>query len=496
VGPIAPKPNAPQPPPGFEPDPATSSYVSRTLTGLVIRIMGPTTPDYATYSSVQLNSGAEQRESAGDLDWNPLDISTVSGTDEYVYTFTSTIPPGATGTYVVGIEARRNLAAPITQLANRDYDASNDVFRWPYTGEALNEAAENALAYVNTASGAWPPPPGSPAPVPRRTVVDQQKCLRCHDRIEFHGQRNAMAWCITCHTPDRTDWEKRKGSKLAGDALGERVILGKTYDGIEERSTHFKMMIHRTHTGSRKGVASLEGIAPYAVYYGEAYFFDKGGFPNDLGNCTVCHEGKTYLLENLPADAPPTLANEQAEVLHGPGAAAHPELADEPALPPMQAACTGCHATGATFAHVAANTEGGVETCKNCHSKGPVAVEVAHGLAPLAGGAGSTFSSIVQAILVPRCATAACHSGSPPVAFPQLDADAAYGALVRAPSGQAPMMMVEPGAPERSYLLYKLWGDAASAGGTPSTPMPTDGLLDPADVAAIEAWIANGAQND
>lgn len=480
VGPIAPKPNAPAP--GFEPDHATSSYVPRRLTGLVIRIMGPTTPDYAYHSSVQLTSGAEQRESADDPDWDPLDISTVGGTDEYVYTFTSTIPPGATGTYVVGMEARR--FAPSTH-----YDRVNDVFQWPYTGETINETAENALVYVNSASGVWPPPPGSPAPVPRRTVVDQEKCLRCHDRIEFHGQRNAMAWCVTCHAPDNTDWEKRN--------KGNAVSLGATYDGIEERSTHFKMMIHRTHTGSRKGVASLEGIAPYVVYYGKAYFFDRGGFPNDLRDCTVCHAGKTYLLDNLPADAPPTLANERAEIRHAPGAAAHPfALGDEPATPPMQAACTGCHASAATFWHVASRTVGGVESCTSCHSKGPVSVEEAHGLVPLGTAVGTSFSAIVQQIIVPRCATAACHSGSPPVAFPQLDADAAYGALVGAPSGQAPMQMVEPGAPERSYLLYKLRGDAASAGGTPSTPMPTDGLLDPADVAAIEAWIANGAQND
>lgn len=499
VGPIAPKPNAPVP--AFEPDGASSSYVPRKLTTLNLRIMGPSAPDYLTYSSVQLaTEGSAQCGSSAPPDCNPLAISTVSGTDHYVYTFTSALPSRATGTYVVGVEARRNVATPLTQLWNRDYDAARDVFRWPYTGESLNETADNALVHVDTASGAWPPPAGSAAPVPRRTVVDEQRCLRCHDRIEFHGARNTIAWCITCHTADRTDWEKRKvkdtttasGTKTPGD--GSAVILGETFDGIEERSTHFKMMIHRTHTGNRKGAASLEGIAPYAVYYSEAYFFDRGGFPNDLANCTVCHAGKSYLLENLPADAPPTVANERAELVHGPGAA-HPS-ADEPSTPPMQAACTGCHATGATFTHVASKTVGGVEQCASCHSKGAVSVEVAHGLAPLAGGAGSTFSSIVEQVLVPRCATAACHSGSPPVASPQLDASAAYGALVGAPSGQAPMRLVEPGAPERSYLLYKLRGDAASAGGSPSTPMPTDGLLDAADVAAIEAWIANGAPND
>jgi hypothetical protein len=323
--------------------------------------------------------------------------------------------------------------------------------------------------------------------------VDTQKCLACHDRIEFHGgQKHDPRWCVTCHTSDNTDIDKRY-QYAAGQTPGRPVNVGSTLDGVEERSSHFKVMMHRIHTSGRKGPASLEGIAPYASYYSKAYFFDRGGYPADLANCTLCHVGKSYLLEAIPADAPATRGNEQPTIRHSDGSAMHP--ADEPVSPPMQAACTGCHATGATFAHVAAKTVNGVETCTPCHAKGPVSVEVAHGLAPLAGGVGAAFSSIEAELLVPRCATAACHAGNPPVYAPQLDGGAAYGALVGVPSGQAAMNLVEPGAPERSYLVFKLRGDAASAGGT-GAPMPTDGLLDAADVAAIEAWIANGAPND
>jgi OmcA/MtrC family decaheme c-type cytochrome len=484
AGPLGPTLGAPVPAydvSPYDPDLATTSYVPRKFSsysppptssapGLTIRIMGPTTPDYAYHSSVQITSGP----SAGNPD--PTTLSTTSGTDEYVYTFTSTVPAGTTGTFVVAMEARRNFTP-------KHYDTTNDVFLWPYTGEQINESPDEVIVYVNTASGVWPPPSGSPDPVPRRTVVDQQKCLRCHDRIEFHGLRHQVASCVTCHTPDETDWDKRPKAYPGGP-----VNLGATYDGIEERSAHFKMMIHRTHTGARKGAASLEGIAPYVVYYGKAYFFDRGGFPNDLRNCTLCHAGKSYLPEALPADAPPTLANEHAEIRHASGKDA-PPLPDEPSTPPIQAACLGCHATGATFAHVASKTVGGVETCGNCHSKGAMSVEVVHGLAPLAGGAGSTFSSIVEAVLVPRCATSACHAaGATP---PDLEASAAYGAMVGVTSG-AGTPIVDPGTPANSYLLVKLRGDSGMVG----QPMPPGELLDAADIAAIEAWIANGAPND
>jgi OmcA/MtrC family decaheme c-type cytochrome len=477
VGPIVPQPNAPVP--AWEPDGPTSSYVARRLNAITIRTTGPTTPDYANVPTRQISSGA----AGGNPD--PLALSTTSGTDEYVYTFSSIIPPGASGTWMVAMEARRTSTPP-------HYDRTNDVFRWPYTGEPISETAENRIVYVNTASGVWPPPAGSPDPVPRRTVVDQEKCLRCHDRIEFHSSaRHEVAYCVSCHTSDRTDLDKRPRLYPGGP-----VNIPATYDGIEERSTHFKVMMHRIHTGGRRGVASLEGIAPFAIYFSKAYFFDRGGYPNDLGNCTACHAGKSYLVDALPADAPPTIANETPTIRHQ--VAPSPHAADEPATPPIQTACLGCHATGATFAHVAAKTVSGVETCANCHEKGPVSVDVAHGLAPPSGGVGTTFSSIVEGVLVPRCATAACHSGSPPVAFPALDADVAWGAIVGVPSGQAGMSVVEPGAPERSYLLYKLRGDAGAAGGSVATPMPIGGdtPLDAADIAAIEAWILNGAPND
>jgi OmcA/MtrC family decaheme c-type cytochrome len=481
------------PQPRFEPDAPGSSYVPRKFAanGIVIKIQGPTVPDYMTWSGVTINSGA-----SGNPD--PM-FATSSGTDEYVYTFTSIIPPGTIGSFIVGFEARRSIAAA------SPYDKVNDVFRWPYTNEPVNETADNVWVFVNSASGAWPPPAGMPAPVPRRTVVDQKKCNRCHDRIEFHGPaRHDVNWCITCHNADFADLDKRVNAANAGRRFPNGPVrIGATYDGIEERSTHLKMHVHRLHTGDRTGVSSLEAISPYVVYFGKAYFFDRGGFPNDLRNCTLCHEGKSYLLENVPPDAPATLANETAAIWHPDtgtlptttGPFPHRYGSGEPEMPPLQAACLGCHATGATILHVQSKTVNGVETCVSCHSKGPLSVEVAHGLAPKTGtSVSSSFSSIVQGILVPRCATSACHAagGTAPV----LEAASAYAALVSVQSGQSSLKYVEPNDVDKSYLVHKLRGTAASVGGSVATVMPPDGALAPADIAAIEAWISNGAPND
>ena len=115
---------------------------------------------------------------------------------------------------------------------------------------------------------------------------------------------------------------------------------------------------------------------------------------------------------------------------------------------------------------------------------------------PVSKGEAQRFSTIAMEKLGPRCATASCHAGDPPVAFPQLDADVAYGVLVGQPAQQASMNLVEPYAPESSYLVLKLRGTQGIAGGSGMLMPIGDAPFDEADIAAIEAWIANGAPND
>ena len=109
----------------------------------------------------------------------------------------------------------------------------------------------------------------------------------------------------------------------------------------------------------------------------------------------------------------------------------------------------------------------------------------------------SGLSDIQERIFTSRCATSACHSGNPPANAPlSLDPGLAWSQLVGVPSVQLPSMnLVEPGDPERSYLVLKLRGTAGAAGGT-GTLMPLgDAPLDAEEQASVEAWIADGAPN-
>ncbi len=117
------------------------------------------------------------------------------------------------------------------------------------------------------------------------------------------------------------------------------------------------------------------------------------------------------------------------------------------------------------------------------------------------GGGSGAYSTISATIFVPRCATSACHSGGPPPpsGVPvSLDADVGWSQLVSVPSVQAPLILVEPGQPGRSYLVNKLRGSHSSVGGLGNVmPPPAAGApLTEEEILSIEAWIRSGAPRD
>ena len=94
--------------------------------------------------------------------------------------------------------------------------------------------------------------------------------------------------------------------------------------------------------------------------------------------CTSCHEGETYTIEAIPADAAPTIANETPNILHA-GTQQHAE--GETATPPIRSACLSCHDTPFAKEHADAFTSGLTERCAECHTEGKLAaVKSSHGL--------------------------------------------------------------------------------------------------------------------
>jgi OmcA/MtrC family decaheme c-type cytochrome len=247
---------------------------------------------------------------------------TLTGPDASgVFTFTTTvangIPAGGTGTWRVGMEARRNVT-----IAGQS--------------GAVQEAMQNVVLDFSVDGSAV---------VPRRAVVDQAKCASCHgvfsQGFSIHGNlRNRVEYCVLCHNPNMSDFARRVGVSGA-DPNTQPIDL--------------KHMLHKIHTG-----VDLTQ-QPYVIYgfNGSVNNFGDVRFPGNRADCEKCHLPDTFLLP-LPAGLLPT---QLTRIMSG---------ANTPvgSIPPIQDACLACHDDPATAAHAATNTApGGAEACPVCHGE-------------------------------------------------------------------------------------------------------------------------------
>ncbi|MFZ0469608.1 MAG: OmcA/MtrC family decaheme c-type cytochrome [Thiogranum sp.] len=102
--------------------------------------------------------------------------------------------------------------------------------------------------------------PAGGAVTSERLIVKTANCNECHDKITAHGSRFETKLCVTCHNP---------GSWADADT-----------------PVDFKVMIHRIHRG--ENLPSVEAGGSYAV---GSHDFSDIVFPQDIRNCTKCHDG-------------------------------------------------------------------------------------------------------------------------------------------------------------------------------------------------------------
>jgi hypothetical protein len=108
-------------------------------------------------------------------------------------------------------------------------------------------------------------------------------------------------------------------------------------------------------------------------------------------------------------------------------------------------------------------------------------------------GSALSHAADIQPIWEASCVTGCHTAGGTAATVIDLSGDA-YAELVDINSGQAPLLkLVEPGNSMESYLVAKLEGNQAAAGGT-GLQMPSGGdPLDAATIQTIKDWIDGGA---
>ena len=105
-----------------------------------------------------------------------------------------------------------------------------------------------------------------------------------------------------------------------------------------------------------------------------------------------------------------------------------------------------------------------------------------------------TFTQIQTQFFTPICAKAGCHAaGSSPSGL-VLEAGQSYGNLVGHPAAEnSALNRVEPGNPDRSYIILKLRGDPSITG----ERMPFGGpYLTSEQIEGIAGWIRAGAPSN
>jgi hypothetical protein len=97
-------------------------------------------------------------------------------------------------------------------------------------------------------------------PAMTRKVVDVGSCNECHGKLALHGSaRVDTQFCVLCHTPGTTD-----------------EVSGNVVD--------FKVMVHKIHAG--EALKELFG----ETYQVQSQTFDTLAYPQDIRNCTKCHD--------------------------------------------------------------------------------------------------------------------------------------------------------------------------------------------------------------
>lgn len=168
-------------------------------------------------------------------------------------------------------------------------------------------------------------------PQKTRVMADIGSCNGCHERLALHGGgRVDVQYCVMCHNTATTD--ANSGNVLA-----------------------MSTMTHKIHSGrllKSKYDAGLGGIE-YVIwgFQNSKHDYTNVGFPQDLRNCTVCHDGanpktpqgdnwKTKISKEACLTCHASGATSNFYTLHGQFTGA----ADPTTLP--NSTCAGCHRAG------------------------------------------------------------------------------------------------------------------------------------------------------
>jgi OmcA/MtrC family decaheme c-type cytochrome len=254
---------------------------------------------------------------------NPVPTAKCGSDGTCTYTFTHSIPASATGTYAIGIEARRGstLLAGTAQQQTSEYGAINKVVYFSVDGSKV---------------------------AARRQVVDIKKCNGCHSFLSLHGEnRNQIEMCVLCHNPSETD-------------AARRAVATNPADKVQpNQSVNFALMIHKIHTGEEM------------LAMGQSYtIVGFGGSHNDFSEVRYPAMTLTGGVANTASCYMCHITGTEAVFPIGKNAVTDPQGRISP-VAATTSACTACHMKLSALAHSVSQTDPKFgESCDVCHGAG------------------------------------------------------------------------------------------------------------------------------
>ncbi|MGA7179391.1 MAG: OmcA/MtrC family decaheme c-type cytochrome [Thiobacillaceae bacterium] len=244
----------------------------------------------------------------------------------YTYTFGTDITDPSKTNGVIYDPSKTHRVAIVLNYTNA---AGNSVHANPYFDFTIDSNG-NSLAVTD--------------PSKTRVMVVRAACNKCHDQLTAHGSTGRIdpQLCVLCHNPGTTD-------PNSGNVLD------------------FKTMIHKIHAGRLLNTSTDGAAYQYVIWgYNNAESdYSNLGFPQDLRNCTKCHNGTASSDPNV-APVTPQGNNWETQASKGACLTCHKTNAwyNQPAhqsllsLLPLGAqsvddvadgACKGCHLNGTSL---------------------------------------------------------------------------------------------------------------------------------------------------
>ena len=311
--------------------------VGRDLTAAPLNLLralitGPNT-DHVTYWTIgtSTNPWAQVTVQGSGATGTLTAIDAAAGTYRYTFPASVVIPPAATGSYTVAMEAAVNSAAP----------------RYAAVSPSKAFAVTDAVA------------------VARRQVIDPAKCNGCHYDLNFHGgSRRGAAYCVACHNPENANADRV--ARFEGS-----TVLAESVD--------FRVMIHKVHMGDQLTQPYVLGGFPtptVANPAGTPTRFDELRYPRPRSECVACHLPGTSTLPAAAGRARSIL--QELTCTEDPAAdtdsyctGANWIVSQTFRIAPESSVCTSCHDQPWVAAHATVNTTVlGAEACTTCHGPG------------------------------------------------------------------------------------------------------------------------------